>query len=218
MLTRDFYLQNAPALAENLLGRLLVHKTKAGVTAGMIVEAEAYAGPEDKGAHSYGGRRSDRTEVMFGLGGHAYIYFIYGMYHCFNVVAGPEGKPEAVLIRALEPVQGVDLMGQRRGISLGKALCNGPGKLCAAMGLTKENYGQDLCDAGTEEEGLYIEDYQTIEKSHIYVSPRINIDYAEEYRDVLWRFYIKDNPYVSKVPGKYKGVPFSQTSDGGFSC
>ncbi len=209
MYTRPFYLQDSCALAEQLLGKLLVHRAKEGLTAGMIVEAEAYAGPEDKGAHSYGGRRSERTEVMFGEGGHAYVYLIYGMYHCFNVVAGPVGKPEAVLIRALEPVDGVELMLRRQeerrkklSESRTDTLCSGPGKLCVSMGITKADYGRDLCG-----DVLYIEDYKTIDRSRIYVSPRINIDYAEEYRDVLWRYYIKDNPSVSKVPKRYRGLP-----------
>ncbi len=227
MLTRAFYLQNACALAENLLGKLLVHRTKDGMTSGMIVEAEAYMGPEDKGAHSYGGLRSSRTEAMFGEGGHAYVYFIYGMYHCFNVVANVAGKPEAVLIRALEPVEGVELMEKRLAASvrpglarkpggIGKtaSLCSGPGKLCMSMGITRENYGQDLCGSALDEKNrveitdcLFIMDYRMIDRTEICVSPRINIDYAEEYRDVPWRYYIGGNPYVSKVPGRYRGVP-----------
>lgn len=224
VLMRDFYLQDACAVAEKLLGKLLVHRTREGISAGMIVEAEAYAGPEDKGAHSYGGRRSARTEVMFGEGGHAYIYLIYGMYHCFNVVTNVAGKPEAVLIRALEPVEGAELMKKRlaeRRASAGssgssfkeKTLCSGPGKLCVAMGLSKENYGQDLCGADSDN-ALYIEDFQSAGREAIFVSPRINIDYAEEYRDVLWRYYIKDNPCVSKASGKYRGVPLDSLRGG----
>lgn len=227
MLGRSFYLQNSLTLAESLLGKLLVHRTKEGVTSGMIVEAEAYMGPEDKGAHSYGGRRSRRTEAMFGEGGHAYIYLIYGMYYCFNVVAEKAEKPEAVLIRALEPVEGIELMRRRQAVGKKRepaggaaktnwkdgpegvaSLCRGPGKLCMAMGITKENYGQDLCgDTEDAQDRLYIQDYRTIARSQIYISPRINIDYAEEYRDMPWRFYIADNLSVSKVPGKYKGTP-----------
>ncbi len=206
MLERDFYLRDARVVAEELLGKCLVHRTGEGVAAGMIVETEAYVGPEDKGAHSYGGRRTVRTEAMFGEGGHAYIYLIYGMYHCFNVVAGAAGRPEAVLVRALEPVDGIELMFKRQATARKKAgdisaLCRGPGKLCLSMGLTKENYGQDLCG-----DTLYIQEYKSVERPLICVSPRINIDYAEEYRDVPWRYYIKGNPSVSRVPRRYRGT------------
>lgn len=114
-LNRNFYLRSAEELAPALLGKILVHKTAEGVTSGIIVETEAYIGPEDKGAHSCGGVPTARTAVMFGKGGFAYVYLIYGMYSCFNVVANVKDKPEAVLIRALEPLDGVELMKMRRG-------------------------------------------------------------------------------------------------------
>lgn len=197
-LPRDFYLRDVNAVAPELLGKLFVHKSAAGMTAGMIVEVEAYAGPNDKGAHSYLNKRTDRTAVMFGPGGYAYIYFIYGMYNCFNVVTNLADKPEAVLVRALEPVYGIEYMKRRRNTDKLAELCNGPGKLCQALAIDREQYGCDLC--GDE---LYIGSFAEIDKSLIMVSPRVNIDYAEECRDYLWRYFIKENPYVSKAPKRY---------------
>lgn len=197
-LERDFYLRKADLVAPNLLGKVLVHKSADGVTSGIIVEVEAYIGPEDKGSHAYLNKRTVRTEIQFGNGGYAYIYTIYGLHYCFNVVTNKENKPEVVLIRAVEPVNGLELMKKRRKIQNTLELCNGPGKLCAALGISNANYGDDLCG-----DTLFIEDYLDIPLSNIVISPRVNIDYAEEYKDVYWRYYIKDNKYVSKVNKKY---------------
>lgn len=186
-LTRDFYVRDAECVAHDLIGKILVHDSQEGRTSGIIIETEAYKGPEDKAAHSYGGRRTSRTEAMFLTGGHAYIYLIYGMHFCFNVTANIAGKPEAVLVRAIEPLEGLELMMSRRKTRDNPNLCNGPGKLCCAMGIARELYGADLC--GSE---LYILDNEAHEE--IMTSPRINIDYAEEYRDVLWRYYVKRQP------------------------
>lgn len=204
-LNRNFYLKSADELAPALLGKVLVHKTAEGVTSGIIVETEAYIGPDDKGAHSCGGVPTARTAVMFGQGGFAYVYLIYGMYSCFNVVANVKDKPEAVLIRALEPLDGIELMKKRRGTDNLQNLCSGPGKLCSALGITREQSGTDLC--GSE---LFILDKPALPTSEIAVSPRINIDYAEEYRDVLWRYFVKDSKFVSKVPKKYVSRDFSR--------
>lgn len=198
-LNRNFYLKSAEELAPALLGKILVHKTAEGVTSGIIVETEAYIGPEDKGAHSCGGVPTARTAVMFGKGGFAYVYLIYGMYSCFNVVANVKDKPEAVLIRALEPLDGVELMKMRRGTDKPENLCSGPGKLCSALGITREQSGADLC-----KNELFILDMPELPKSEIIVSPRINIDYAEEYRDKPWRYFVKGNKFVSKVPKRYR--------------
>lgn len=186
-LTREFYERDAECVAHDLIGKILVHDSNEGRTSGVIIETEAYKGPEDKAAHSYGGRRTSRTEAMYLTGGHAYIYLIYGMHYCFNVTANFAGKPEAVLVRALDPLDGLDLMASRKKSHDKRNLCNGPGKLCCAMGITRELYGEDLC--GGE---LYILDNEAPEE--ILTSPRINIDYAEEYRDVLWRYYVKRQP------------------------
>ena len=159
-----------------------------------IVETEAYMGPEDKAAHSYNNRRTQRTEVMFGRPGKAYVYMIYGMYYCLNIVAGEEEIPEAVLIRGVEPIEGIEILKQNRKIK-GKQinnLTNGPGKLCEALAIDKSLNGSDLV-FGNE---IYILDSK--EKPDIVKSKRINIDYAEEYVNKLWRFYIRDNIFVSR--------------------
>lgn len=114
MMMRDFYMRDVNTVAPELLGKLLVHETLEGIASGMIVEVESYAGPDDKGAHSYGNRRTERTEIQYGAGGFAYIFTIYGMYDCFNVVVNMPMRPEAILVRALEPVDGIELMKQRR--------------------------------------------------------------------------------------------------------
>ena len=206
-LVRDFYLRDANQVAPELLGKLLVHRSAAGVTAGMIVEVESYIGLFDKGAHSYANKRTERTEIQFGPGGFAYIYAIYGMHYCFNVVTNRAEIPEVVLIRALEPVDGLELMHERRHTENDIDLCNGPGKLCQAMGITKAQYGRDLC--GGE---LFLAPLRHIDKSQIMVSPRINIDYAEECKDYLWRYFLQDNRYVSKVAKRYRclALPFLQ--------
>lgn len=199
VLPREFFLRDANTVAPELLGKLLVHRTSKGITSGMIVEVEAYVGPTDKGAHSYLNKRTARTEVQFSEGGYAYIYAIYGMHVCFNVVTNIIEKPEVVLVRALMPVNGADLMHHRRSTAKSQIdLCNGPGKLCQAMGISKVQYGFDL--SGSE---LYIESFETIPKQNIMVSPRINIDYADDCKDYLWRYFIKDSPYVSKVAKRY---------------
>ncbi|MED4730035.1 DNA-3-methyladenine glycosylase [Aneurinibacillus migulanus] len=198
---RDFYNRDTLNVARDLLGKYLAYKIDGVVREGKIVEVEAYIGPEDKGAHTYNGRRTPRNEAMYGPPGFAYVYLIYGMYNCVNVVTNEAEKPEAVLIRALEPTCGVEQMSMAR---FGKSelltsretisLTNGPGKLCQALGITRTHNGYDLCG-----ETLYItesskpdEPFETVETT------RINIDYAEEAALYPWRFYIKDNPFVSR--------------------
>ena len=200
-LDREFYLAPVLSVSADLLGKLLVHETAEGITAGMIVETEAYIGPDDDGAHCYGGRKTARTEIQFGIGGYAYVFPIYGMYYCFNAVLGEENKPEVSLIRALEPVCGLELMEKRRGTDKLQNLCSGPGKLCQAMGIGKEQYGLDLCGSS-----LYIADYKSFTPEQIALSPRINIDYAEKCRDYPWRFYVKHNPNVSRVQKRFTAV------------
>lgn len=189
-LDRQFYAHDACTVAHDLIGKILVHDSNDGRTSGIIVEAEAYCGPEDKAAHSYAGKRTPRTEIMYHEGGLAYVYLIYGMHCCFNVTASIPGKPEAVLIRAIEPLEGIGLMMSRRGISDSRNLTNGPGKLCRAIGITREHYGADLC--GDE---LYIADggYDF----PVVASERVNIDYAEEYRFMMWRYFAEGNRFVS---------------------
>lgn len=191
-------------LAKSLLGSILVHDTAEGRTAGIIAEVEAYIGPDDKGAHSYGGRPTPRTQVMYGAPGHAYVYQIYGLHYCFNVVSGPIGAPEAILVRALQPTEGVTLMATRRHLqqlqvpgsvttAAMKQLTNGPGKLAQALGITKLQYGLKLTDSP-----LRIYQGTNVPEAEIAAGPRIGIDYAEEARDYPWRFWIRGNPFVSR--------------------
>lgn len=185
-LNRDFYTKDTLYVAENILGKILVCNSNNGITKGKIIEVEAYIGPYDKAAHSYQNLRTKRTEIMFSQGGYAYIYLIYGMYYCFNIVTNKKDKPEALLIRALEPIEGIELMMKRRNTKNLKNLCNGPGKLCMAMGINKSHYGIDLCG-----NILYLEDAKPISKENIVTSKRINIDYADEAKDYLWRYTIR---------------------------
>ena len=198
MLNPASFSGSAAEAAPLLLGKLLCHETREGLAAGIIVEAEAYCGPEDDAAHSFGGRRTARTEAMFGPPGRAYVFSLYGMHCCFNVVTGPEGCPQAVLIRALEPVEGLALMASRRGTADPLQLCSGPGKLCQALAIGKDQYGLDLF--GSE---LFLAEYRDFSPEEILVSPRVNVDYALGYRDRLWRFFVKDSPFVSRVPRRF---------------
>ena len=190
-LSREFYLRGGLEVAKDLIGKKLVHNSAAGKTAGIIVEVEAYLGKIDKAAHSYKGRTA-RTEITFGAGGFAYIYQIYGKNFCMNVVANVAEIPDAILIRALQPVEGINLMIERRQKNNLRELCNGPGKLTQAMAITKNHYGVDLC--GNE---LFIETVEDFQPE-IVATKRINIDYAGDAANFLWRFIQKDNPCVSK--------------------
>ena len=195
ILQRNFYKRDPNTVAKDLLGKILVHESSDGTTAGRIVETEAYSGPEDRAAHSFGGRRTARNEVMYGEKGHAYVYFIYGMYYCVNITVGSvSGKPEAVLLRALEPVAGEEIMAKRRNaVNARKVnLTNGPGRLCMAMNITKK---QNLADMTASL--LYIKNAPSIAPEDIVETTRIGVDYAEEWKNKPWRFYIKENPYVS---------------------
>jgi len=194
-LEREFYRKNAEKVAEDLLGKLLVHMSPKGKTVGKIVETEAYLGEEDPASHSYQGGKTERTEVMFGPPGYAYVYMIYGMYYCLNTVTGKVGEPEGVFIRALEPLEGIKLMKRRRDIDYESELANGPGKLCMAMDIDKELDGEDLC--GNK---LYILDSVEPENFDIKKARRINIDYAGKAQEWKLRFFIEGNQYVSKQP------------------
>jgi DNA-3-methyladenine glycosylase len=195
ILQRLFYQRDTIAVSKDLLGKILVHESSQGATSGRIVETEAYRGPEDQAAHSSGGRRTARNDVMFGQKGRAYVYFIYGLYYCFNVTAGDvPGKPEAVLIRSLEPVVGQEIMAKRRGIKQAKVanLTNGPSKLCMAMGISRPQNKTDLYSPP-----LYIKDAPPVSPSDIVETTRIGVDYAGKWKNKPWRFYIEGNSYVS---------------------
>jgi len=181
-------------VARDLLGKLLVvPTTNRKRVSGMIVEVEAYRGPEDRASHAFGGRRTKRTETMYKMGGVAYVYFVYGMYYQFNVVSNVEDTPHAILVRALEPVEGIDFMRKRRHTHPDHNLTNGPGKLCIAMNITRELDGADLLG-----NRVWLEEYEKIPASRISKGPRIGIDYAEDWVDKPWRFWIRDNSYVSR--------------------
>ena len=204
-LEREFYLQDTVEIAKNLLGKTLVHKISGKTIKAKIIETEAYLGLEDKAAHSYGGKKTPRTEIMYAMGGFAYVYFIYGMYYCFNVVTREEGNPQAVLIRAVEPLEcSKDMMSQNRyGLAWSelsnyqrKNLCNGPGKLAIAYGFDKSGNGVDLI--GDE---IYIEtptakrnralEVEQDKNAKIIATKRIDIDYAQEAKDWELRFYLE---------------------------
>ena len=196
ILKREFYERYTLTVAKELLGKLLVHETREGTTIGKIVETEAYNGPEDKASHAYNNLRTERTEVQYGPKGHAYVYQVYGMYFCFDVTSGRlVGKPEAILVRALEPIGSLGVMMRRRKASKGQItnLTNGPSKLCMAMGISKKQNGVDLCVPP-----LRIETGVTVDERQIVQTVRVNIDYADEWKLLLWRFLIKNNPFVSR--------------------
>ncbi|MGE5575096.1 MAG: DNA-3-methyladenine glycosylase [Ignavibacteria bacterium] len=195
ILQRSFYQRETIIVARDLLGKILVHESKDGKTAGRIVETEAYCGPEDRAAHSFDGRMTARNEVMYGQKGVAYVYFIYGLYYCINVTSGKvEGKPEAVLLRALEPVVGEEIMAKRRGQQVKVAnLSNGPSKLCMAMGISRTQNKADLSAPP-----LFIEDAPLVPQENIVEATRVGIDYSGDWKTVPWRFYIRNNRFVSK--------------------
>ena len=195
-LSRDFYAQPVLTVARQCIGKVLVHRTPEGETAGRIVEAEAYRGPLDLAAHSARGL-TKRTTAMFGPPGHAYVFRLYGVSWAMNLVVASEGKPHAVLIRALEPIRGLELMSRRRGKPVhSRELTNGPGKLTDAMAIDADDYGRDLCG-----DVLFVEDSDdSVTRGKIGRSPRINVDYAGEWAALPWRFYERGNRYVSVRP------------------
>jgi DNA-3-methyladenine glycosylase len=195
-LPREFYAQPVLTVARQCIGKILVHRTPEGEAAGRIVEAEAYRGPQDLAAHSARGL-TKRTTAMFGPPGHAYVFLLYGASWAMNLVVASEGKPHAVLIRALEPVCGIELMARRRKKpAASRELTNGPGKLTSALAITGADYGRDLCG-----EELFLEEGDAeIRRGKIGRSPRINVDYAGEWAALPWRFYEKGNRYVSVPP------------------
>ncbi len=191
-LPRAFYERDAITVAKELLGKLLVHNSEEGRTSGIIVETEAYMGVEDKASHSYGGKKTKRTSTLYDKPGTAYIYLVYGIHCLLNVVTGPEGVPMAVLIRALEPKEGIELMKARRQLEDIRRLCKGPGSLTKAMGIGMELNGTDMTG-----DRLFIEDIGYYPRE-IVQTTRIGVDYAEEDALKPWRFYIKGNRYVSR--------------------
>jgi len=184
--------EDVVTIGRELLGKVLISKIDGSLTMGKIVETEAYSGRNDKACHANNGLRTKRTEIMYKAGGHAYIYLCYGIHHLFNVVTNVEGKADAVLIRGVEPLFGMDIMKDRLR-SKNQLLTNGPASLTKSMGITKELTGISLL--GNQ---IWINDAPAIPTQDIVQTTRVGIDYAEE--DVLlpWRFYIKKNRWVSR--------------------
>ena len=180
-LPRSFYARETLTVARELIGLHLVHRGPRGLQFGRIVETEAYKGPEDLAAHSSRGR-TQRTEVMFGPPGHAYVYLIYGFWHCLNFVTADHGVPHAVLIRGLEPIEGID------------NTTHGPGLLCRALHIDKSLNGADLTQAQ-----LWVERPADFRKPRIERATRIGVDYAGHWAQKPWRFFDRDSPYVSTV-------------------
>jgi DNA-3-methyladenine glycosylase len=194
-LSESFYTRNdVVQIARELLGKILVSYFNGVLTAGRIVETEAYNGVTDRASHAFGGRRTKRTEVMYGNGGTAYVYFTYGMHHLFNVVTNETDVPHAVLIRAAEPVIGIEEMLLRTGKQKADyTLTKGPGNVAKALGITIKNTGYSL--SGNQ---LFIaDDGFRVEEENIIATPRIGVAYAKEDALLLYRFYIKNSKYVS---------------------
>ncbi len=194
-LPREFYTRkDVLEVARDLLGKKLVVPNKNGSrVAGIIVETESYRGPEDLASHAYNGCRTQRTETMYAIGGTAYVYFVYGMYNQFNVVTNVEDVPHAVLVRAVEPVEGLDIICRRRRGRSEYELTSGPGRLCLALGIDRRLDKADLLG-----DRVWIEEGVSISPRQIVRGPRIGIDYAEEWVSKPWRFWVRNNPFVSK--------------------
>lgn len=208
-LPRSFFTRDGITLAKDLLGKILVHETPLGTVRGIITEVESYMGETDKGSHTYGGKRTDRTEPMYHIGGTSYVYLIYGMYSCMNIAAMTEGIPQAVLLRSVVPADAeseermirlrLEQLNRRQvkkklppytpetcPVSVKKHLADGPGKLCVAMGISRADNDVDM----VESDSFYVTEGVDIAPEKILAGKRIGIDYAEEAADYLWRFYI----------------------------
>jgi len=192
----SYYLnQDVVFLAKDLLGKVLFTEINGEVTAGIITETEAYFGIKDKASHAYGGRRTNRTETLYSEGGVSYVYLCYGIHHLFNIVSSVNGEPHAVLIRAIEPLKGKNIMELRRNMPAAKPeISSGPGSAAKALGIDRSFNNKDL----TGEE-IWIEDHGIrYSENEIAATPRVGVAYAEEDALLPWRFFIKGNKYVSK--------------------
>jgi len=222
---------DAESLAAALLGQRLVRVERGRRTSGRIVETEAYLGGDDLGSHSAGGRRTRRNDAMFLAGGHAYVYFVYGMHHCFNVVAAPEGVGCAVLIRAIEPLEGVDVMARRRGLAVTVAplapdrrlrampttdpaparmlrdIASGPARLCEALAIGRALNAENLSTS----ERLFVETAPNVPSRRIVRAPRVGIAYAGDWAAAPLRFLVAGSPFVSRRP---PGVRAGVSADG----
>lgn len=198
ILLRSYYQsEDVLALSRDLLGKYLVSNIDGKKSAGIIVETEAYRAPDDKACHAYLNKRTPRTETMFAIGGTAYVYICYGIHNLFNIVTGPEGIAHAVLIRAIEPIDGLGIMAKRRNMPLTrKESCNGPGKFTRCMGIIKEHNAVDLTSTKSP---LWIEDRNyAVSSTNIIAGPRVGMSTAQESSNWPWRFRIKGNKWTSK--------------------
>ena len=197
-LEKDFYQRlDVTNIARELLGKLLVTHLEGSLTSGIIVETEAYRAPEDKASHAYNGRRTTRTETMYLQGGHSYVYLCYGIHHLFNVVTGPNDVAHAVLIRAIEPIEGAEVMIGRRSMQRAiPRLTSGPGSMSKAMGIDMDLNALDLTNDNSP---VWIEsgNRETINTFDIIESPRVGVDYAEECASWPWRYRIRGNRWTS---------------------
>jgi DNA-3-methyladenine glycosylase len=193
----QFYLQNdVVQIAKDLVGKVLVTEWNGEKTSGRIVETEAYHGEVDKASHAFRGK-TRRTEVMFGAGGKAYVYLCYGIHQMFNIVTNVEGRPHAILIRAVEPIEGIDIMMARTGKKvLDNTLTRGPGNVGKAFGFHTSQCGFSL----VSDELYILDDGFSVSEKNLGISPRIGVAYAGEDAHLPYRFYIKGNPYVSGKP------------------
>jgi DNA-3-methyladenine glycosylase len=195
-LPRSFYTRDQVLeIAKELLGKFLVTRIDGHTCSGMIVETEAYAGIIDRASHAYNDRRTKRTEIMYAAGGTAYVYLCYGIHHLFNVVTNRKDHPHAVLIRALEPVEGIEVMlARRQKQKLDYTLTKGPGALSKALGIEVYHTGENLLG-----KTIWIEDRKIkIQPQKIYSGRRVGVDYAGDHASWPYRFYVNDNPWVSK--------------------
>ena len=209
-LPREFFTRDGITVARELLGKIMVHETSYGRVRGIVTEVESYMGENDKGSHTYGGRRTERTEPMYHIGGTSYVYLIYGMYSCMNVACMTDGIPQAVLLRSVVPADAeserimqtlrlgpINRKQEKKGKplytpenppdSIKKHLADGPGKLCIAMDITRADNDVDMVESGT----FYFTEGLEIAPEQIKAGKRIGIDYAEEAADYLWRFYVE---------------------------
>ncbi len=191
-LSNEFYRQkDVLGIAQSLIGKQLFTQIDGQLTGGIIAETEAYNGISDKASHAYGGRKTNRTEVMYREGGIAYVYFSYGMHHLFNVVTGTKGDPEAVLIRGIIPTVGIETILKRRNkVKINSMLVNGPAKLCQALGISLKQNTISL-----QSDTLWIEESQGIGQTEILITTRVGIDYAGEDASLPYRFILMDKDY-----------------------
>lgn len=191
-LTRDFFVRDTQIVAKDIIGRYLVREIDTKKLIGKIIEIEAYLGPKDKACHAYNNRKTEKTKIMYEKPGTLYVYYIYGMYFCLNIITEPEGVPCAVFIRQLSPIEGIDEMIKNRNVKIGKNfknLVDGPSKICSALKITKAEFnGKDSCAYDSK---LYIMQGEFVNEKDIVLGKRVGVDYAEEDKELLLRFTLK---------------------------